>query len=863
MHKVTGQLISGMLRTAALCAAVWMAAGGPAVVSAFDEEKSDGQSGSVTGGLPLLSDMPLPTDEELLKGDVVDWIVLKDNTVIVCEPLYPRPDTLEKRQKELAELNAQRGGSRNAQRDRQEAINKLQYLEITLPDDRGKDYRMSVSAVSDIINFEHLMLRRTDQLIKDGEIRRAYDLLMEVERMAPAWEKSRAAFETLLLKEAEIRIEQGDDYAALALLDELANRNLRNPQLPEVFGSVIERSIAAPLESGDYPQVRYFIGRLSRYFPQHPVVTKWTSQLKQKSQQLLDDARQNAQAGDHADASKAAEQANIVWPITGNERAVYSQLRQRYQTLRVAVLDFGGEGLVSPIPLEADLRHQELTAASLFEPSTADELTYFSSDYFDEWDPRDLGREVVFSLKSTRPYWQSQPLLTANQIAESLSDQLNADSSVFNPRLASFISEFSVRSPTQLKIKFQRVPLSLEGLFRFPIRGTASSQGDSPAEQSPIEEPSQILSTRFEFVGADERHRVYRRMVAEPDGLIGPQYHIAEVVEQKFETRHEQIQAFNRGEVDMLPHLRPWEIDIFKAAGRGFVQQYGIPQNHVIVFNPKSEAVRNPQMRRSLSASIDRENLLKVVVLRDPNMKYGRVTAAPWHSQSYANNPLVEKPSYDIYLAFILRLAALEQLRIPDKQKFVAEAKQKALEAKQDWDEAAFRLDHAEEITAAAAHIQLPKLRMLCSPDEVAMLAAEKIVTRWKLLGFEVELVPANTASNPAGNGDWDLMYRVIRMQEPLLDLWSLLLTDDRFDVDRLSGYPDWMRQELINLDYASSFIDAQDKLFTIHRHIAAQAFLIPLWELDDFAAFQRNVTGFEARPLSVYQGIERWQVKP
>ena len=64
-------------------------------------------------------------------------------------------------------------------------------------------------------------------------------------------------------------------------------------------------------------------------------------------------------------------------------------------------------------------------------------------------------------------------------------------------------------------------------------------------------------------------------------------------------------------------------------------------------------------------------------------------------------------------------------------------------------------------------------------------------------------------------------------------------------------------------LDYATSFLDAQKRLFTIHRHMAAQAFIVPLWELDDFIAFQRNVAGFEGRPLSVYQGVERWQVKP
>ena len=122
-------------------------------------------------------------------------------------------------------------------------------------------------------------------------------------------------------------------------------------------------------------------------------------------------------------------------------------------------------------------------------------------------------------------------------------------------------------------------------------------------------------------------------------------------------------------------------------------------------------------------------------------MKYGRVVSAPWHSGSYANSPLVDEPKYDHYLSFLLRLTALEQLRIPDKQKFVAEAKAKTLAAEEDWDEEMFRLGHADEINAVAEHIKLPKLRMVCDPSEDAMLAAEKMVERWRLLEFDIELV--------------------------------------------------------------------------------------------------------------------------
>jgi len=107
------------------------------------------------------------------------------------------------------------------------------------------------------------------------------------------------------------------------------------------------------------------------------------------------------------------------------------------------------------------------------------------------------------------------------------------------------------------------------------------------------------------------------------------------------------------------------------------------------------------------------------------------------------------------------------------------------------------------------------------------------------------------------------MCYRRLRMEEPLLELWSLLANDPNFDVNRLSPFPDWMRQELIGLDYSSSFSDAQTRLYRIHRHIAAQAFVIPLWEVDEFAAFRRNVTGMPAELMSVYHNVERWIIRP
>ena len=345
--------------------------------------------------------------------------------------------------------------------------------------------------------------------------------------------------------------------------------------------------------------------------------------------------------------------------------------------LRVAIDDSESSEIVYPSPRESDERHLELIEVPLFEPTSADELTYFRSSYFEIWDPTDLGREVVFTLRETRPIWQSQPVLTANQIADALGRRMDPTSPLFNSRLASFVKEVSVRSPSEMKIRFSRVPLSIESLLRFPIIAAAShaDSGDPDAASTSGETAGisasgpagvTLLSTRFERAQADDVNKSFLRKRPEPDGLDPSKYHVAEIREKRFTDRNEMLKSVIRGEIDYLPNLLPWEVDAFKAASAFEVRQYALPITHVITFNPLSERIVNAQMRRALSFAINREAILKSIVLRDQSMRYGRPASAPWHLKSYATNPLEKPPEFNLRLAYALRYAAERQLQLAE-----------------------------------------------------------------------------------------------------------------------------------------------------------------------------------------------------
>ncbi|MCA9062048.1 MAG: hypothetical protein KDA96_03290 [Planctomycetaceae bacterium] len=812
-------------------------------------------------GYPTLEEMEIPSLEVLVKahedGDLFDWLVLKqENRVIVVQEVIPRPDPLEeiaRRRERLLNQNPRNQAQRIARR---EELEKLENLTVILPDEID-DFSIAVRLVEKVILFEDLMLLRADKLIEERNISGAYDLITRVQRTAgfENWEKLPSRFEALLIAEADVRHSDGDSYSALALLDELARRNLNHPELQPQFARILTPMVNEALQNGDYRKTRYLIGRLSQHFPQNNDVVTWQSQLQTMASEILAEGVRLADSNDYAAAAEKARQAENIWPATGNARSVFTRLVSRHQVLRVGVERMGARPVSFPAPLLADERHFELTTVPLFEPFDAREITYFRSSFFEKWDPADLGREVIFTLRTTRPYWQSQPILTANQVADALAIRLDPTHSAYDPRLATFISEFSVRSPRELLVRFSRVPLSVEGLMRFPVVVPDTSQRSqtAPGEHLPVS----LLSTRFRMTINETNNRSYERALPEPDGLDSTQYHVAEIKEIKYTDRHQMMQALVRGELDYIPQLKPWEYDAVIGAKTLEARKYQLPTNHVIVFNPMSENIVNAQLRRALSLAIDRQGILKNVILRDPEMKHGRPTSAVWPKSSYATNPSVQASSYNLRLAFAMRYAAERQLQIVELLRLAAEAKVKAKEAKQDFDTKEFMK------TTNVDYIKLPPLRMVVEPDEVCMAAAEKILVYWKRIGVDMQLVAADSAGDDLADDQWDLMYRRVRIEEPLLELWPLITNSDEMDLNRLTPFPDWMRQELINLDFASSFVEAQTRLGIAHRHVAAQAFLIPLWEIDEYAAVQKSVNGLPPHMMSTYHDVERWAIRP
>ena len=809
-------------------------------VSGFAQDEPEPED---DGGLKTFGEMKqnIPTTEELLNGEPYDWVVLDQkndenlNEVLIVQPVYPRPNTLEKLAQRKTALAAP-GGERDrvpGETDEEyrqriaRAIEESENLIVMLPDsvtegddsvDQAAEYKLAARDVAFVIHHEDLFLQRVETLISDRQLEQAFEMLLIMQRRTPDWPRYDLVRNKLILEEGKVRLDAGDLEAALAFFEELHGLNPDFGGLKEQMGNVVDALVTRARDASDLPRARYYVARLQDLEPDHATVAKWVTDFTTKAGTLLRDAATERQAGRHAEALARAEEAAAIWPQHPQLRDIYGDVSERFQVLKVGVFRFSGEPTPYFLPTPADQRHASLQTLNLFEISRYQQAAGYGSRYFEEWTPTDLGRRLVFQLKSRRAGWEPNTALTAPQVVRSIGDRLKPTSAYYDERLASFVKSMDVRSPYEFTMYFKTVPVRPQALFRFPVRSLDDGPLGASDEGADSSTPAaNVLSTRFRVEERDESRIVFRRVVPQPERAA--KYNTAEIVEHRYDDHEAAIQAVLRGDISVLPTVPIFLASMFEPDTRFYTVPYAVPTTHVLQFNPDSEAMKVAEFRRSIAYMLDRERILKTTVLKDEGMKRGRIISGPFPSRSYAYNKNVEPRPKDLTTAFSLKTIATK--RMPGGE--------------------------------------IPELTMICEPNEVVLAAAEKLVEQWGRFKIKVNIVPQDQPTPE----NWDIVYRTVRMSEPVTDLWPFLTMKPDARVSDLEHLPDWLRQQLIELEQSVDFRGSVLQLRELHFRLNELVHLVPLWEVDDVIVIRRNIQGFPQQIVNPYQNVERWFVGP
>ncbi len=824
---------------------------------------------STDESLKKVDEMPIPTVEELLTKPPVDWIVLKAprrDEVIVVQPVSPRPDTISKMNKQLDDLKSsarrpkqEQGESTDQYRERiRQLMDEAENLLILLPEvkppmkkeegdpdapaapkpdpatptpgnpadpnaakkeDDGREFKLNVQKHIDrIIYHEDLMLKRADILMNEGKLGPAFEMLLVLERRYSEWPGYTDRRNRLIFEEGKQQTAAGNVEAAFAYFEELHSIAAAYPGLRQEMGVAANSLIETAYTKGEIMRARFYLLRLRKRDPEHPIAAKWTSTFTKRVDELLDKAKASREQGKHSEALEMVDEASRVWPIHPQLRNFHRSVANRYQVLNVGVVRFGGDPGPFPFASQEERRFEQLTAVELFEIAKFDRNPIYQSRFIEEWTPTDLGRQIVFNLRPRRLTWESSPVISASQVAGTLAARLDRNSPQYDERFSNYVRSLTVKSPTEFVVNLSTIPVRPQAIFRFPVVGPNDSASTANPAVGAVPSAA-VASSRFKLIEKTADRQVYRRTVPEPDTTA--QFHVAEVVEKRYPTHEAAVQALLRGDVSVYPSPPIWLAGRIAASDEFQIEPFGIPTTHVLQFNPRSEPLKNNEFRRALAYGINRDRVLRETMFRNEKSveTRSRLTTAVFPSKSYAFNAQVEQTKYDIQLAFALVTVSKK------------------------------RLGGA-----------VPELTMICEPDESIIRCAEEFVKEWARIGVKVKLVSDPKATPPES---WDIAYRTAKLAEPLTELWPFLTMSRDARVNDLEHLPDWLRQQLIELEQAPDINASIDMLRRLHFRLNEFQLCVPLWEIDDVMVIRKNILGVPPGALHPFHNLERWIVQP
>jgi len=764
--------------------------------------------------LPALEDLETPSVKQLMTEPPRDWILLNTNEVLIVESVAPRPQTLEKRLAEIEEKKELRARAQGAEKEQlSEELKDLQSLAVVLPGtgEGAGEFNLPIRRIRGFIHHEDHMLRRIELLLDEEEIDQPLEILDRLRKTWADWPGMDEMHQRILFVDAKKRVAAKNYESSLMLIDELFRRNPKYPQLPNIAGSAIQPLVQDALDRENTLRAQFFLNRLRQQFPEHEVYTRYAQQLNARVAGLLAKAESESVAKNYRAAAELAEQAASVWPKADQLRGPHRTHTERYQRLHVGLLDQPETSIAYWVGDEADLRQSRLTRLPLFEiDRIRDGTAYYRTRFFDEWEPLDLGRQMRFTLKQFRQPYEIQNTVSTVDIVAPILERLDPESEQYDERLSAYVDSVVIDSPIEFTLIFKRVPPRIEPLLSSVIVGDVAFPEKAFGTLTPPGGFNKLEQTRDRVV--------YQRSLPETDGL--PKYHIAEIVEHRFETYEKAVQALHRGNISMLPNLPDWIIRRMQEdeefVKRYFIQPYMVPVTHLLQFNPESETLKNRELRKALAYAVDRERILKDIILHDEKSRHGRLVTAPFLSSSPGRNVLVRPRRFDLSAGVAMSLAARRQLESG-----------------------------------------IPELVMISAPGPIPLEATTDIAKTWERIGFKVRVVQAHEP-RPA---KWDIMYRTTQMAEPLVEIWPFLTMSDRARLTDLDLYPDWLKQEMVGLDRISDQSRAIAALQNLHSHLDSDASIVPLYEVDRYLVFRKNIQGFPARPLHCYDGIGRWSI--
>jgi len=811
---------------------------------------------------------PAPGSNDVLRSVPFDRFTLTDGMVLMVDPVSPRP---------LPPYDPSKEGKRKARSARQaipdegEIIvgvaaknkknadpNELAIDEVKLHLFEGAanevlDFKVKRENVKKIEYFEDMLLQECDQLVATHEYARAFECCLRVQMRNPGWHGLDDRVNHVLFAEGSQALIEGDGERGLRLLRELLGRKRDYPGLLDrisaAYGKRIERALSLAL----YPRGRRILRELMELAPDHVIVKEMRALfISRASQRVTETDRSSG-----PERLDALAEALRIWPALDGVEPLYTKAFAALPTLEVGVTDVAAP-LGPWVHSAADARVSRLLYRPILASDDDEARQGKKADQLAAAiETSDLGQRMVIRI---RPgfFWSdgSRPV-SAVDVGRDLIDRTDPHAPGYEARWVELLDRVEVNDESRLEIRLNHSPFKAGAWLLGPI-GPAHAGVDgrvaTSSQDRPLvsDGPFRCVATAADLVELrrrDDDHTPATGAAAETpaagstaqtpvdggtaktpvDGGTAPRApQIQRVREIRLQRGQSAVGVLLRGDVSLVDHVPPDRVEALEATEHIKVGTYSKPVVHVIALDGRNPVLRSRSLRRGLSYAVDRTTLLEDHVLKHAATDADLVADGPFPKGCYADAPGVKPLEGHMWLAKMLVAAARKELN-----------------------NAPIEL-----------HLEYPAIA------EVQAIV-EKLAASWREAGVAIvtsELPPSRLESGLRAGRRFDLAYRVLRCDEPVLDAGVLICPgyDAPPEAEALASTSSpRILQLLLQLERATDSPTARGLVLQIDRESRDELPVIPLWQLVDHYAWRDRLSGPGKVADELYQGIETWEITP
>ncbi len=779
------------------------------------------------------------TTNDLLRAAPFDRITLIDGTVLLVEPVSPRPlpvrDPVKERDKKRQARESRTAipaegniipGKKTVLEPRDEAEDvanekiKIHLLQAAAGEVR--DFEVKRPSIQKIEYFEDMLLSECDQLILARDFARTFECCLRVETRTPGWKGLADRVNAVLFAEGSRALIEGDGERGLRLLRELFGRTARLPRFARCSGRSLWQANSAGIELGLYAKGRRILHELEELLPDHPVVKDMRGRFVIKAT----DHVKKSESFPAPERLDALTEALRIWPRLDGVEPLYSKAFSALPTLEVAVVNVAsppGPWIHSP----ADERLTRLLYRPVLSGDDEDARRGKNAHQLAAGvESSELGRRMLIRLRTTFLWSDGSRPVSAVDVARDLIDRTDPNSPRYEARWADLLDRVEAPDDTRIELRLNRPPLKAGPWLLGPV-GPAHAGIDGRVATSSQERPF-VTDGEFRVVTVKDDSTELRLREDSRGQTDEPTPRIKRLREIRLPRVLAAVGALRRGDVTMISHVPPDQVPSLEASGGIKVGRYAQPVVHVIALDGRNPALRNRSLRRGLSYAIDRKSLLEDFILRHPATDADSVADGPFPKGNYADAPGVKPLTFNLWLARMLVAAAVKELG-------------------------------GSPIELDFEYPGLPE----------AQIAAGKMADAFRLAGVEIKLsaLPESRLEAELRSGRrFDMAYRVLRCDEPVMNAGTLLCPgyDAPPMADALASVVSpRILQLLLELERAVDWPTGRGLAIQIDRESRDELPVIPLWQLTDHYAWLDRLKGPAPLASWLYQGIESWEILP